>query len=331
MRCEDVRKRLKAWLDDDVEGSERTAIQDHLGSCPDCARVAGQLDRLSGVLHAWKAEEPAGDLYGRVRASMGFRESPWRKLLTPAFAGKTAFRFAEAAAVALITLAVSGYFRRPAPALPEDDSAAINFYVTEHREAVLQAVSSGSADRQPARMTVNRGDVVYYEFIDDFGRISRPGVIVRVPSPGGDDNETAPKSDFSIAKPLTPTQARAAAGFEPVAPARIHPGYILDKITKVEGRESLHLLYTNGIDTFSVFEQPLGGNRGLAAKDFREYAVYKSPTPAGGAEDQGGTTILAWKNSHVAFVLIGRADMSRLMEIAQAFADARRSMNGSGD
>ena len=116
-----------------------------------------------------------------------------------------------------------------------------------------------------------------------------------------------------------------------MAPSRIHPGYILDTITKVAGRESLHLLYTNGIDTFSVFEQPLGGNQGLAAKDFREYAVYKSSVPAEGAGDRAGTTILTWKNTHVSFVLIGRADMSRLMEIAQAFTDASKSINEFGE
>jgi hypothetical protein len=41
-------------------------------------------------------------------------------------------------------------------------------------------------------------------------------------------------------------------------------------------------------------------------------------------------TILAWKNTHVSFVLIGRAEMSRLMEIAQAFANARKGMNEIG-
>jgi hypothetical protein len=68
----------------------------------------------------------------------------------------------------------------------------------------------------------------------------------------------------------------------------------------------------------------------LAARDFREYAVYRSSTPAESAGDQAGTTILAWKNTYVSFILIGRADMSRLMEIAQAFTDARKGVNEFG-
>lgn len=331
MECEDIRKRLKAFVDDDIEDSEKTAIRDHLGGCPDCSRVAERLGRLPGVLQAWKAVEPPQNLYGRLQRRLESRESLWRKVLTPAFAGKAALRFTEVAAVVLITLAVSRYFQKPAPTRPGDDLATINFYVTEHEEAILQAASMEAAERPAARVTLSRDGIMYYEFIDDYRGISRPGVIVRGPSSSRDAGSAAADSGISSAKALTLPQARKAVGFDPVAPSRLHPGYILDTITKVAGRESLHLLYTNGIDTFSVFEQPLGGDRGLAARDFREYAVYRSSTPAENAGDQGGTTILAWKNTHVSFVLIGRVEMSRMMEIAQAFADVRKGVNEFGE
>lgn len=331
MECEDIRKRLKTFLDDDIEEDGRTAIQEHLEHCPGCAGVARQLKQLSGVLQTWKAEEPPGNLYERLQAGLESRESWWRKVWTSAFAGKAALRFAEVAAVVFITLAVSRHFQKPAPVQPDDDLATINFYMMEHREAVQQAASVEAVDRQPARVTLSRDDIMYYEFIDDYRRISRPGVILRGSASLRDSGPSAPGSGLSSAKALTLPQARKEVSFDPVAPSRIHPGYILDTITKVAARESLHLLYTNGIDTFSVFEQPLGGNQGLAAKDFREYAVYKSSTPAEGSENQAGMTILAWKNTHVSFVLIGRADMSRLMEIAQVFADASKSINIFGE
>jgi hypothetical protein len=331
MECEDIRKRLKAFRDDDIEEDDRIAIQEHLEHCPGCAGVARQLKQLSGVLQTWKAEEPPGNLYERLQAGLESRESWWRKVLTPVFAWKTALRFAEVAAVVFITLAVSHYFQKPAPLRPSDDIATINFYLTEHREAVLQAASIESTDWQPAQVTLSRDDIMYYEFIDDYRRVSRPGVILRGSSSSRDNGSAAPDSGLSSAKALTLPQARKEVSFDPVAPSRIHPGYILDTITKVVGRDSLHLLYTNGVDNFSVFEQTLDGDQGLAAKDFREYAVYKSSTPAGGAGNQVGTTILAWKNTHVSFVLIGRADMSRLMEIAQAFTDASQSINIIGE
>jgi len=331
MECEDIRKRLKAFLDDEVEEAERTTIQGHLGHCPNCAGVLRQLKQLAGVLQAWKAEEPPRDLYQRLKAGLESRESLWSKVLTPALIGRAALRFAEVATVVFITLAVSRYFQKPSPARPDDALATINFYMTEHQEAVLQAASMEPAERPAARVTLSRDDIMYYEFIDDYRRVSRPGVILRGPSSSRDAEAAAPASDISSARALSLPQAQKALSFDPVAPSRIHPGYILDTITKVAGRESLHLLYTNGIDTFSVFEQPLGGKQGLAAQDFREYAVYRSSTPAESAGNQAGTTILAWKNTHVSFVLIGRADMSRLMEIAQAFSDARKGVNEFGE
>jgi hypothetical protein len=331
MECEDIRKRLKALIDDDLEESEKAAIQDHLRHCPDCSGVARELERLTGVLQTWKAEEPPRDLYERLQARLESRESWWRKVLTPAFAGRAALRFAEVAVVVFMTLAVSRHFQKPSPARPDDALATINFYVTEHQEAVLQTASLEPAERPAARVSLSRDDVMYYEFIDDYRRVSRPGVILRGPSSSRDAEAAAADSGISSAKALTLPQAQKAVSFDPVAPSRIHPGYILDTITKVAGRESLHLLYTNGIENFSVFEQLLDGDQGLAAKDFREYAVYKSSSPAEIAGNQAGTTILAWKNTHVSFVLIGRADMSRLMEIAQVFTGASKSTNIIGE
>jgi len=331
MECEDIRKQLEAFLDGEVEEAEKATIQNHLEKCPDCAGVARQLGKLSGVLRTWKVGEPPADLYDRLKSGLESRESWWRKLLTPASAWKAGLRFAEAAAVVFITLAVSRYFQKPTPTRPDDDLATINLYMTEHQEAILQTASAESAGRQPARVTLSRDDIMYYEFIDDYRGISRPGVILRGKTSPRESGPAAPASDLSSAKALTLSQARQAVSFEPVAPSRIHPGYILDTITKVAGRESIHLLYTNGIDTFSVFEQPLGGNQGLAAKDFREYAVYRSAAPMETAGNQTGMTILAWKNMHVSFVLIGRADMSRLMEIAQAFTGAGKGVNEFGE
>jgi hypothetical protein len=331
MECENVRTKLKAFVDGELEGAEQKAVRDHLDGCPECLHVAEQLEKLPGVLRAWKAGEPPKDLYGRLQTKLESRESWWRKFLTPAFAGKVALRFAEAAAIVLVTLAVSRHFQKPSSAQPEDELATINLFITEHQEAVMQAASAESAARPGARVSLNREDVMYYEFIDDYRRISRPGVILRGTSSDRDTGAAVPEPGISKAKALSLPQARKAVSFDPVAPSRIHPGYILDGIAKVAGRDSLHLLYTNGIDTFSVFEQPLDGKQGLAARDFREYAVYRSSARAEGPWGQAGTTILAWKNSHVSFVLIGREDMSRLMAVAQAFSDRARSGNEFGE
>jgi hypothetical protein len=90
---------------------------------------------------------------------------------------------------------------------------------------------------------------------------------------------------------------------------------MLDQIRRIDGRDALHLLYTDGINTLSLFEQPLDGRRGLEAQDFREYAVYRS-------EGQTGGAILAWTDNALSYVLIGNAEMSQLMDMAQAISAA---------
>jgi hypothetical protein len=75
----------------------------------------------------------------------------------------------------------------------------------------------------------------------------------------------------------------------------------------------MQLLYTNGINSISLFEQPLDGRRGLEPKDFREYAVFQNKGQAGG-------TILAWRDDALSYVLIGNAEMSQLMDMAQAIS-----------
>jgi hypothetical protein len=290
-----------------------------------------QIEKLHGVLQAWRMPEPPEGLYERLKDGLEARNAWWRKMLRPAFIGKAALRFAEAAAIVLITLAVSGRFRTTPVPSPDEDLATINLYMTEHQEAVLQAASMEASERQPARLTIDRDDVMYYEYIDEYRRISRPGVLLRGPDAIRYAGAGAPAPALAADKALTLPEARAAVSFVPVAPSRVHPGYIFDSITKVAGRESLHLIYTNGIDSFSVFEQPLGGDRGLAAKEFREFAVYKSAVPVEGPGGQAGMTILAWKNTHVSFVLIGRVDMSRMMEIAQVLSDTGKVMNEFGE
>jgi hypothetical protein len=65
-----------------------------------------------------------------------------------------------------------------------------------------------------------------------------------------------------------------------------------------------------------LFEQPLDGQRGLEANDFREYAVYRNAEQAAG-------TILVWKDHELSYVLIGNADMSQLMDMAQSISAGR--------
>ncbi len=75
----------------------------------------------------------------------------------------------------------------------------------------------------------------------------------------------------------------------------------------------MQLLYTDGINSVSLFEQSLDGQRGLSRQDFREYAVYRD-------KEQAAGTILAWRDDVRSYVLIGNTEMSQLMNMAQSIS-----------
>jgi len=205
--------------------------------------------------------------------------------------------------------------RQEAATVETNDSATINFYAREHQDVVARHASLSSAQPEPMQIRVSQDDILYYEFLDGPPEMIRPGMIVRGPlSEGRISPPQAPI--ISNGHTLSLSEAKATANFDLVAPRWLHPGYELDQIRRIDGRDALQLVYTDGINSVSLFEQPLDGQRGLSHHDFREYAVYRN------AEQTAGT-ILAWKDRELSYVLIGNADMSQLMDMAQSIS-ARR-------
>jgi hypothetical protein len=198
---------------------------------------------------------------------------------------------------------------------PADDSATINFYLEEHRDIVAHHASLDSSASQPAQMRVNQQDILYYESFDDEPEYMNPGIIVRGPS---SEREIDSSNDpvISNGHTLTLFEAQQLSDFELRAPERLFPGFCLDQIRRIYGRDALQLLYTNGIDSISLFEQSLDGQQGLEPKDFREYVVYCQ-------KEQPGGTILAWRDDEVSYVLIGNIEMSQLMDMAQSISASK--------
>ena len=193
-----------------------------------------------------------------------------------------------------------------------DDSATINFYLKEHQDVVAQHASASIPAPQMAQIQVSRPDILYFESFDDEPEYMSPGIIVRGPSSQQEiDYHETPL--ISNGHTLTLSEARKTADFELKAPARLFPGFSLDQIRRIEGRDAMQLLYTDGINSVSLFEQSLDGQRGLEPKDFREYAVYQN-------KGQTGGTILAWRDNALSYVLIGNIEMSQLMDMAQSIS-----------
>jgi len=277
---------------------------------------------LLAALAKQEGLEPSPLMYEKLTTRLKTYESFWPRTFTNPLVRKVAFQLAEVAIIVALTLSVShwlGFPRsrvlgKPVPEVRED-STTINLYLREHQDVVAQTAALNLSTPPAARMRVSRHDFLYYEFFDDRPEFMRPGIIVR-----------GPLSQREISSPEAPTitnghtltlsQARKTTDFELVAPPRLYPGYMLDQIRRIEGRDALHLLYTNGVNTISLFEQPLDGQRGLVPQDFREYAVYRN-------EGQGGGTILAWKDDALCYVLISNIEMSQLMDMAQSISAAK--------
>jgi hypothetical protein len=258
-------------------------------------------------------------MWDKLKSQIRSRESLRAGIFSNSPVRKVAFHLTEVAAVVVVTLSVSNWLAEPAPKVQDkpvqDKSATINFYLRQHRNVAARAIPASMSAPPPASMHVDRRDILYYEFMDDPYEFGRPGIILR-----------GPLSRRPVAEPKTPTisnghtltlpEARRAAIFDLVSPPRLHPGYMLDQIRRIDGRDALHLLYTNGMNTISLFEQPLDGDRGLEAQDFREYALYRS-------KGQAGRAILAWRDDNLSYVLIGNLDMSQMMDMAQSISASK--------
>lgn len=308
-KCEDIQIELEAYLSDEINELQKNEIRHHLQDCQDCSQALQRLTKLSGVLDSWQVLEPSPLMYEKLKAQIKAHSAFGARTFRSSHIRKVSFKLAEIAAIITITLPISHWLCKPNNKI-RDDSAAINFYLREHQDVTAQVASFELSPLPAAQMSVNQHDVLYYEFMDEPYEFARPGIIVRGPSY---EPPAAPAKVPAITNghTLTLSEAREAANFSLVSPPRLHPGYMLDQIRRIEGRDALHLLYTNGINTISLFEQPLEGQRGLAPQDFREYIVYCN-------EGQIGRIILAWRDNPISYVLVGNAEMSQLMDMAQS-------------
>ncbi len=105
------------------------------------------------------------------------------------------------------------------------------------------------------------------------------------------------------------------AGFKPINPKYLPDGFrvIGAENSVFRGSRNLHLLYSDGIRTLSLFE-----NNSDAEPDFG--GVKPSVTRFEGHDAQyvkdGPTTLLTWREKGLAFTLIGDLDLKKLTAIA---------------
>jgi len=216
-----------------------------------------------------------------------------------------------------------------APSEPET-KITINFYLKEHENAIMQASYSSQPKHQ--EIELGREDMFYYDTVRGMGREQQgeAGVFLRAPrrssyptprEPSTSLQETEATSlrakrsnlatNIANSHKLSLKEAQETVNFKIVAPQTLYPAYLLENIRKIEGAECLHLIYTDGMSTLSLFEQAVESEEKLHSSDFREYVMYSK-------EGDEPVNIIGWSGAEVSFTLIGKEDLSHLMDIIRA-------------
>jgi negative regulator of sigma E activity len=104
------------------------------------------------------------------------------------------------------------------------------------------------------------------------------------------------------------------AGFDARGPTYLPEGFtpVGGEVTTVKGVRSLHLVYSDGLRTVSLFE-----NKNDAAIDLSRYKANETrilDAPAKYVED-GPTTLLAWSDEGIHYALVGDMTLTELEQI----------------
>jgi negative regulator of sigma E activity len=119
----------------------------------------------------------------------------------------------------------------------------------------------------------------------------------------------------SYQEPKALPSAAADAGFKPITPKYLPEGFSLvgSDVTEVKGVRNLHLIYSDGIRTISLFENAT--NRVADFNGLRPQTVSFDKHDGKYVRD-GPTTLLAWREEGLAFTLVGDLDLKDLVSIA---------------
>jgi len=321
-RCEEIQEELHVYFCDDVDELTKVNIENHLEECLECARAFKQHKILSEILLSWKEIGPSPFMYAQLKSRMSKSGWNWKAIPVYVFSRKTALRLAQVAAIVVVTLLINNWLQKPF-SISIKDQATINFFLQEHQGAVVQSISNELLSRPASHLYVGRDDILYFEYVENHPKGIQPGMVIKGPKT---KKHIALKKAPEITKgrSITKTEINLNVDFSPFVPEKLPNEYILTSIQAIEDYNALHLLFTRGLDTISLFQQSTRSPEGLSAQDFRDYALYCSQEPETDVNIKGKGTILAWSNSNISFVLIGDADLSELMAIVTSINQADR-------
>jgi len=116
-----------------------------------------------------------------------------------------------------------------------------------------------------------------------------------------------------------PDQVVKSAGFAAWVPRALPDGFapFEGNVEELHGARTVQLLYSDGIRTFSLFENAKSSTVDLTR--FQPQAVRVGTNTAQYADD-GATSLLAWSDGNLCYTLVGELGLVDLQRIAQAIA-----------
>jgi negative regulator of sigma E activity len=111
------------------------------------------------------------------------------------------------------------------------------------------------------------------------------------------------------------TRAIAECGFAPIGPKYLPEGFAVmtADLSQIKGVKNLHLIYSDGIRTVSLFENAT--DRAVDFGGLRPRSTSFEGHSAHYVHD-GPTTLLAWREHGLEFALVGDLDLKDLVRIA---------------
>jgi len=107
------------------------------------------------------------------------------------------------------------------------------------------------------------------------------------------------------------------AGFRPRSPKYLPEGFVpvAGEVSVVKGIRTLHVLYSDGLRTVSLFQNARG-----AAVDMSRYTSHSAKVRSHDAKyvQDGATTLLAWAQGRLHFTLVGELSRDELLRIASS-------------
>lgn len=106
MACNEWAERVSAYIDDELSAADHDAVEAHLAACPECAKAAADLRKVSSLIRALPRVAAPADLVGAVRATVA---PPAQGRLIRFVAANRSWLFSAAAVVATM-LIIYGFY-----------------------------------------------------------------------------------------------------------------------------------------------------------------------------------------------------------------------------